>query len=699
MQKRKLSAKSGKNNLTGLFNPKSIAIVGASSKKNKIGTILADNLQKLGYGGKIYFVNPAYKILKLKRCYPSLGAIGKNVDLALVAVPAKFVCDVVEESRDSVKNFVIISAGFAEIGAEGAKREQELAALAKKYRLNILGPNCLGFLVPGLKLNASFAAGMPPRGNIAFVSQSGAIAVALMDKAQSENIGFSHVISVGNKMQLDEAELLEHLGKDRQTKVIGMYLEGIKDGQRFLAAAEKVSKLKPVVILKAGKTAKAQQAISSHTGALAGSDEIMDVAFEKAGIIRANNLEEFFQLITLMSFVDAPQNNQVAVLTNAGGVGVLATDAFKGRRIVLADLDKATKQEIHAFLPLEGSAENPIDLLGDAAEDRYEKTLQLLNKKRIGTVLCILTPQDQTPVAKVTEKLIQFKGRSKALVLASFIGQARTHAAVAKLKQNGIANFADPEFAVKAVDAYWRWRVAAKKKSPKTVLRPNAERKRRASKLIGKVLQEKRTALLFAEAAQLMGLYGIKAVETVIAENNFPTKMTFPVVVKVDSDQILHKSERQGVVLNVKSAEELAGVLAQMKKNFPGEQIIVQRMHAKQVEVILGIKRDSVFGPIVVAGLGGIYTEVLKAVDFYLAPLGKEEIKKRILDGKLGFLFAGLRGQAPYDLEEFANIVEGLMSMGQEIPQIAEVDVNPLFIYNGGEAAVAADIKIVLGQD
>ncbi|HOF42469.1 MAG TPA: CoA-binding protein, partial [Candidatus Moranbacteria bacterium] len=304
-----------KNSLKSLFNPASIAIVGASGKKGKIGNIIMENIMKLGYGGDVFLVNPSCKFIKFKRCHPSLGSIGKKVDLAIICVPAKFVIDVVKNGAKNAKNFVIISAGFSETGKEGAKREKELLAIAKKNNINILGPNCLGFIVPKIGLNASFAAGMPDAGNIAFVSQSGALAVGFMDKAKEEHLGFSSVISIGNKMQLGESELLEYLAEDRETKVIGMYLEGIKDGKNFSEIAKKVSAKKPIVILKAGKTAKAQQAISSHTGALAGSDEITSAVFEKIGIMRADNLDEFFDLLQLISFTDAPKSNNVAVVT------------------------------------------------------------------------------------------------------------------------------------------------------------------------------------------------------------------------------------------------------------------------------------------------------------------------------------------------------------------------------------------------
>ena len=406
--------------LENLFAPKSIAIVGASNKKDKIGTVLVNNIAKLGYQGKVYFVNPAYKMIGLKKCYQALTEIPKEVELAILAIPGKFVYETIRQASGKVKNFIIISAGFSETGTAGKKLEEKIEKLAREKGLHILGPNCLGFIAPPVKLNASFAAGMPTVGNIAFVSQSGALAVALMDKARKEHLAFSKIISVGNKMQISETELIEYLGNDLRTKVIGLYLEGIKDGEKFLQAASKVSLKKPIVILKAGKTAKTQIAIASHTGALAGSDEIMSVAFEKCGVIRANDLDEFLNLLKLLSGYSAPKSSQCAVITNAGGAGVLATDAFKDKQITLADISAASKKKLKKILPSESSVENPIDLLGDAQEDRYRAVLDILHKEKIENIFCLLTPQGQTKVGQIATTVIEYSKKKRFKCDSSF---------------------------------------------------------------------------------------------------------------------------------------------------------------------------------------------------------------------------------------------------------------------------------------
>ncbi|MEI7891025.1 MAG: acetate--CoA ligase family protein [bacterium] len=684
--------------LNNLFAPKSIAIVGASSKKGKIGTVLVDNIAKLGYKGTVFYVNPSYKILKLKRCYSELHDIEKHVDLAIIAVPAKFVNDVIEKSAHKIKNFVVISAGFSETNADGVKREQALLKLAKKHDLNILGPNCLGFISTAIKLNASFAGGMPNAGNIAFVSQSGALAVALMDRAQQEHIGFSNVISVGNKMQLDESLLLEYLAKDKQTKVIGMYLEGIADGQRFIETARRISKIKPIVILKAGKTEKAQKAISSHTGALAGSDDIVEIAFEKAGVIRSNNLEEFFDLLTLISFEEPPKNQKVAVITNAGGAGVLTTDAFLGKELVLEDFSKKIKEQMQKFLPEESSLENPVDLLGDAAEDRYKNILDVLSLQKIGTIVSVLTPQQQTPVEKITDVIIENKKQSPAVVATIFIGGTRVNKSIEKLKKNSILNFANPDSAILALDKYYKWSVFKKEKESDDVWQANVARQKQVAKIIIDAKAEKRTALFFSEASLVMKKYGILSTEhfEIIPGQNLPEIKNFPVVLKVDSDKVLHKSDRQALILNIKDKNSLEIAVSKLRIDFAEERLLVQTMQDKQVEIILGIKRDSIFGPVVVYGLGGIYTEIFKMVNFMIPPMSLDSIKKQILKSKISFLFLGARGQKPYDLDEFSNVIFGLMNFALENDDVLEFDINPLFIYNDKRKSCGVDIKIVI---
>ncbi|MFA7319810.1 MAG: acetate--CoA ligase family protein [Parcubacteria group bacterium] len=694
--------------LSKLFKPASIAVVGASEEDGKVGAVIVKNLLTLGFAGEVFLVNPKHKMIFGQKCYASLSDIGTSVDLAVLAIPAKFVNDEIAKNATRIKNYVVISAGFAETGPAGKAREEALAQIATENGLNILGPNCLGFIVPGMKLNASFAGGMPKDGNVSFVSQSGALAVALMDIAEKENIGFSNIVSVGNKMQLDETELLEYLAKDENTKVVGMYLESVKDGKRFKEVSQAVSSRKPVIILKAGKNAKTQKAISSHTGALAGDDEVISAVFRKNGVMRANNLEEFFNLFNLIRNCAAPEKKGVAVITNAGGVGVLAADAFSGNKIMLADISENIKNELRGFLPAESSVENPIDLLGDAQDDRYSKALKAVSKiEDVGSIICVLTPQDQTPAEKIAEAIIDFKKQDKKIIVTVFLGGIRVEAAVAKLKENGICNFSFPDQAVQSLDRYFSWNEFRKRKIKASGQIINVKRKEKVLAVIGKAGREGRTALYFSESARVMEMYGIN---TPAYQEIFPADqpdgkkhpplkivgINFPVVLKVDSDKVLHKTDKQGLILDIENEKELRADISKMRANFSGARLLVQPMAARGTELIIGIKRDANFGPVVVYGLGGIYTEILHRVDYLVPPLSIAQIEDSLKNGKLGFLFAGARGQKEYDVAELARVLQGIILMSVEIPEIREFDINPLIVYNDGKKASAIDVKIII---
>jgi len=686
-----------KQKISSIFSPQSIAIVGASEKVGKVGTAITENVLKLGYQGKVFLVNPSYESLYGQKCYKSLIEIETAVELAIIVVPAKLVVDVIRENADKIKNFVIISAGFSETGKEGLDREKEIKIIAQAKNLNILGPNCLGFINPHRNLNASFAMGMPEKGNIALVSQSGALMVAALDIAKKDKIGFSSLVSIGNKVRLGENEMLIDLAEDENTKVIGMYLEGIKSGNDFIKIASIVSKKKPIVILKAGKTEKSQKAISSHTGALSGSDKIMEAVFEKCGIIRAESLEDFFEILKTFSMTDAPENKKVAIVTNAGGAGVLATDSFDGKEIMLADFSEEFKQKLRNKLPAEGSVENPVDILGDAAEDRYQYALENLINGDAGSILCILTPQDKTPVEKIAQVIINIKQQTNKIVVASFIGGESIKTATEKMRKSGVLTFDFPEKAIKILNYYYIWAKKSKLDFNGQEENLSLERKETVQMIINNSKQQGKKALRFDEAAKIMELYGLNCINSYYLKKDklFFKKIIYPVVAKIDSDQILHKTDQQALILNIKNDEELKLALDNLWKKFPNEEILVQPMIEKGTELIIGISRDSIFGPIVVAGLGGIYTEIFKMVDFFIPPMECSEIVDKLSSGKLKFLFTGARGQKKFDIDEVAGIIKSVMFFAQEIDTVKEFDINPLFIYNTGKKSVAVDLKII----
>jgi len=474
-------------------------------------------------------------------------------------------------------------------------------------------------------------------------------------------------------------------------------LEGIKDGKKFLEMASRVALKKPVVILKAGKTAKTQLAIASHTGALAGSDEIMSVAFQKAGVIRANDLDEFFNLLKFISKYPAPKSNSCAVVTNAGGAGVLATDAFKDKNLALAEISTAAKDKLKKLLPPEASVENPIDLLGDAQQDRYQVALEILRQEKIENIFCLLTPQNQTNVAEIANLTIEQAKNKKINLIPVFIGGEKIASALEKFAKNELVNFSSPEAAIGTLEKYRSWQQFRENVKQEAILKIDRKRKKNSQAIILQALANGRKALSFADATSVMAMYGIKAAahRTVTAENLGQLGLNFPLALKIDSDTILHKTDQGGLKLGIKDQAELETAFAQMRDSFPAEPIIAQAQVGKFAEIILGIKRDPIFGSVIVYGLGGIYTEIFKLVNFLLLPMTLQEIETQLLQSKIAFLFAGARGQAVCDSKEFAAILLGLMHFAQENPQVAEFDINPLFVYNDKQVACAVDIKII----
>lgn len=689
-----------KNNLENFFSPQNIAIVGASDREGSVGNAITKNILNLGYQGEVFLVNPKYEELLGKRCYKSLNDISEEIDLAIIVIPATFVNETVKLAQ-RVKNFIVVSAGFSEIGKEGWEREWELLEIANQKGVNILGPNCLGLISPKINLNASFASGMPEMGKVSLISQSGALVVAMLDMARGRQIKFSKILSVGNKMQLSELELIEYLAEDKDTDVIALYLEGIKDGAEFIRVASKASQKKPIIVLKAGRSEKAQKAISSHTGSLAGSDEIIDVVFAKSGVIRAESLEEFFILITLVSNFKKFDNSQCAIVTNAGGPGVLATDVFKNKNIELKDFSMLTKEELKKNLPLESSVENPIDLLGDADEIRYQKSLEILEGEDLGNILCIMTAQDQTPTEKIAQALVEFSKKTKKNIIPIFIGDEKIKSAVKILEENNIPNFEFPKEAIDALERIFSRKIFLEVDENRLEVEKRSflEKKARvkSDEIINGAVEKNRKALLFGEAGVLMKQYGIPVVDFINlgSEKGALEGLSFPVVLKLDSEDVLHKTEKKGLVLGIENVSELEGEIKEMRASFPDENIIIQPMLDYEAELIVGLKRDPVFGPVIVFGLGGIYTEIFKMINFIILPASKEEIKTIINESKIAFLFKETRGKKVGNIDEFTDLLFNFATLVQINKEIKEIDINPLLITKEGKLE-AVDVKVIL---
>jgi acetyltransferase len=688
-------------NLQKFFNPKSIAIVGASPKKEKLGNVFARNVLNGGWKGKLYFVNPKHKKIGSQKCYPSLDAIKKPVDLALIVVPAPLVPRVLEEgtkAKPKIENFAVVSAGFGETGAEGKKLEESVKTLAENERLNVLGPNCLGFIHPAQRLNLTFTDGRFKKGGIAVVSQSGALAVALLDWMQNSSVGFSKVISIGNKAVIDECDVLEHLSSDKETRAVALYLEDIKDGQKFAETAAKLAEKKPLIVLKAGKTRAGQKAVSSHTGSLAQDSAIAEAVFEKTNIIEAKTIEEFQNLILFASFSNIPEKNEIIIITNAGGPGVLASDFIGSSNVLkLASISEKAKVELKKSLPASASVENPIDVIGDAAPDRFAKTLETVSRYfPKNPVLVVLTPQSQSAPEKVAQILKKFKAKIPHIA-AAFIGGEKVRKANEFLRQNGIPAFENPEEAMATVEKTVAYALYKNKKIS-AYFPKNIRLDIQVNKIIQSALGEKRKMLSWREAEQIFKKHGIKIEKSAsfkkLSEINVK-KIAFPCVLKTDDPKIIHRWDKKAIVLGIKNEKELKSAFGKIKKSTGARSFLLQPMAKPGLEMIFGLKRDPSFGPVIVAGWGGTFTEIFKDRALFVSPFSADEVKRGLQKLDIFPILKGFRGERGYDIGEIVKTMLAIQEIAIRNPDISEIDVNPAILYNNGSKCRILDAKII----
>lgn len=696
--------------LTGLFNPKSVAVVGASSQEEKVGYIITDNLKKCGFKGDIYPINTKAdgELLGLP-AYKSVLDIPGDVDLAVMSIPAKFMNSALEEcGQKGIKNVIVITAGFKEVGGEGVKLEQEMAEIANKYNMNVQGPNCLGSIDTHTPMNASFAQMMPKPGNIAFVSQSGAMTVAILDWSISEGIGFSKVVSLGNKVDISEIDVIEQLADDENTDVILCYLEGISDGERFLEVMKRVTKIKPVVILKSGSSSAGARAVSSHTGALAGNDSTFDAAFENCGVMRARSMQDLFDYGSAFSNSDLPKGKRIAVITNAGGGGVLTADKIEDIGLELADLSQETMEKLQEVIPSEGSVQNPIDVLGDAAPQRYEDTLDIvLAEDDIDSVIIMACPTASYKPHEVGEAIVQAKKKSDKPIMVVNMGGPSFVEENKVLRDNHISTFVFPETAVKALGALERYETIRSEDQESCIDKITDVDKDRAARIIADAKAKGRDALLGSEAYQVADAYGISAAPIVLATTKEEAgeaaeQMGFPVVLKIASDKILHKTDIGGVVVNVTTKEEaeqtFEKIMANAKKAHPDvvpDGVEVQKMMPNGHEVLIGMLRDDQFGPIIGFGMGGVYVNLINDVCFKLGSgISDEVIDDQINSTKISKLLKGYRGEKPSDIDSVKDTLKRVTKLTLDFPEIKELDINPVFVYEEGSSAL--DIKIKL---
>jgi len=690
--------------------PRSIAVIGASRQPGKVGYDTLKNLIDDNFGGKIYPINPSATDILGLRAYESVADIEDAIDLALVIVPAELVINIFKELLDKeVKGAVVISAGFRETGGVGGQRERDLAEMCRG-KIRVIGPNCLGIIDTYSNLNASFAPTMPRQGKIGFMSQSGAMVTAILDFAAGRDIGFSKFISMGNKMDLDETHFLEILGDDDNTKVIIGYLESVVDGKRFLETADRVSRKKPVILFKSGVSDEGTKAASSHTGSLSGLDRAYECAFAKSGVIRARWIEDLFDWAEVFASQPLPKGKRVAIITNAGGPGIIATDKAAEEKLTLATMSSATAEKLRGILPPAASVYNPIDVLGDADSRRYQQVIELVAEaEEVDGMVIILSPQANTQIEDTAKIISNFSYASPKTVITSFMGEERVATAFSIFKRGRVANISFPDRAVRAMAVmanYSTWKRQEKpKKYRKNIDQDRIERFIKAKEAEGKI------KLVDFEARELLDMCRIPTLTTVLTHTadeavNVAQEIGFPVVMKVYSPEILHKTDVGGVRVGISNHEQAASafeaIMVSVRRFLPQVPVLgitVQKMVRVGKEVIVGFSRDPQFGPLVMFGLGGVYVEVLKDVNFALTPLSKKEIREMVTGIKSFPLLSGFRGEKEKDLDALYEVIAMIGTLGEKFPEIVEMEINPLIVKDKGEGVWAVDGRLILRGD
>ncbi len=705
----------GAENLDKIFKPKSIAVIGASNTLGSAGYRIFRNLIGSGYEGIVYPVNPNRESIQGVQAYPSVDDLPKVPDLALIATPSKTVPSIVEQcGKSGIHGIVIISAGFKEIGEEGKKLEQQLLEIKNKYGLRIVGPNCVGIILPYLHLNATFASAIPEKGNIALFSQSGAICGAILDWAEAAKVGFSSFVSVGSMLDVDFGDLIDYFGMDIHTRSIVLYIENITTARKFMSAARSFARSKPVIVIKAGRFEEGAKAASSHTGAMAGEDDIYDAAFRRAGAVRVMEITDLFNVSSILAKQPRPTGPNIAIITNAGGPGVLTTDSIIEKGGKLAKLSAETIEKLNEVLPAHWSKANPIDIIGDADEDRYQKAMEIcLEDPYIDGLLVLSVPQVMADPKKLADRIIDISRKTTKPILTSFIGEESVYHARQLLNRNNVPSYASPEEAVQSYMYLYQYARSLDLlyETPEEISIDIKDTHRQlVERILDDALSKNRTLLNESESKTFLELYGIPTTKPMIAATpdkavEIANQIGHPVVMKILSPQITHKSDVGGVALNLSCDDQIRDTFEQMiqraQQKKPDAEIhgvTVQKMiETKGHELILGSKKDSVFGTTILFGLGGIYTELFKDKSIGFPPLN-QVLAHRILEKTKAFrLLKGFRGLPPVDINKIEEIMIKFSQMLIDHPEIKEVDINPLIVSE--KDIVAVDARIILDPE
>ncbi|MFO8111779.1 MAG: acetate--CoA ligase family protein [Desulfosalsimonadaceae bacterium] len=697
--------------LDAIFKPRAVAVIGASSTKGKVGHDIFANLLRGEFKGTLYPVNPGARSILCVPCYKSVLDIDDDIDLGMIILPPKAALEAVKDCvKKNVKGLVIVSAGFKEIGGEGAEIEEEIARICRKADIRLIGPNCLGVINPhgDVRLNASFSTHMPEFGNISFISQSGALCTSVLDFAQSRGFGFSKFVSIGNKADVDELDLLRYYHKDPETHVIMIYMEALRMRPGIIHEVKHIvsgHRPTPILVIKSGKTAAGASAASSHTGSIAGTEAVYNAIFDASGIIRVDTVDSLFDYAIAFGAGRIPDGNRVAIITNAGGPGIIATDMSEISGLKLARFSKNTDDILHQYLPPTANFNNPVDVIGDASSDRYRYALEaVINDEGVDCVLMILTPQSMTDAIGTAKAIVSIYRETTKPIICCFMGVVDVSAGVKYLHENHVPVYSFPENAAKAMGKLYeatKW--LTRKILPQYDLRFDREK---AGRIVAQSIESGKMVLGEYDGAELLKCYGFELPPMEIAASAddaaaIADKIGYPVVMKIASSDILHKSDAGGVVLGLKNPEAVAKAYDEIVKNAAAykpdaviEGVLVQKMAPAGQEVILGVSKDPEFGHLLMFGLGGIYVELFKNVTFRLAPIGRNNAR-RMITGIKGFeVLTGFRGKPEADIETLEKMLVSLSNMVMDNPQIKELDINPLLVHEKGKGATVADIII-----
>jgi acetyltransferase len=699
--------------LNAFFAPKTVAVIGATEKVGSVGRTILWNLISSPFGGTVFPINPKRPSVLGIRAYPSLSEVPEKVDLAVIVTPAPGVPGIIKESVDAgVKGAVVISAGFKETGPEGVELERQVLEYARRGNMRVIGPNCLGVMSPFTGLNATFAASMARPGNVGFISQSGALCTAVLDWSLREHVGFSAFVSIGSMLDVGWGDLIYYLGDDPHTQSIVIYMESIGNARAFLSAAREVALTKPIIVIKAGRTEAAAKAAASHTGSLTGSDEVLDAAFRRCGVLRVNSISDMFAMTEVLARQPHPTGPKLMILTNAGGPGVLAADALIAGGCELAQLSMATIEQLNEILPPAWSHNNPIDILGDADPVRYAKALEIAgNDPNSDGLLVILTPQAMTDPTQTAEQLKPYARIERKPVLASWMGGVSVSAGEAILSNSGIPNFPYPDTAAGVFNYMWKYTSNLRSLYETPILAAdsdeNAPDRAIVEQIINSVRKSGRTILTEHESKQLLTAYGIPTVPTEVAATaqdavKFAAEMRYPVVLKLFSQTITHKTDVGGVVLNLTDAAAVESAYLKIQESviskvgaehFQG--VTVQPMiRLNGYELIIGSSVDPQFGPVLLFGTGGQLVEVFKDHALGFPPLNTTLARRMMEQTRIYTALQGVRGQQPVNMADLENLMVRFSQLVAEQPWIKEIDINPLLA--SPEGLMALDARVVL---